>query len=126
MGMCVWCMYVFVCGCGGISTHSASLPIPTVPQEVSVIVETDDGGKFPVKLLDCDTVTQAKEKIIDAAFRSVKASQRYTLQEVDLQFRTEDSTPRLLRDEDKTSLVEGAWRKINTLKHYRVSHMTVT
>ena len=95
-------------------------------QEITATVETDDGGRFAVKLLDCDTITQAKEKIIDAVFKSVRASQRCALEEVDLEWRLPDSTTRLLRDEDQTSVVDGPWRRINTLKHYEVSHMTVT
>ena len=89
-------------------------------QEVSAVVETEDGGRFPIKLLDCDTITQAKEKIMDVAFRSVKASQRHSLSEIDVEYRFQ-STTLILRDEDKSSAVEGPWRRINTLKHYRVS-----
>ena len=89
-------------------------------QEVSAVVETDDGGRFPIRLLDCDTITQAKEKIMDVAFRSVKASQRHNLSEVDIEYRFE-STTLILRDEDRSSVTEGPWRRINTLKHYKVS-----
>lgn len=83
-------------------------------------METDDGGCFPIKLLDCDTITQAKEKIMDVAFKSVKSSQRHRLAETDVEYRFE-STVLILRDEDKSSVVEGPWRRINTLRHYRVS-----
>ena len=83
-------------------------------------METDDGGCFPVRLLECDTITQAKEKIMDVAFRSVKASQRHNLSDVDIEYRFE-STTLILRDEDRSSTVEGPWKRINTLQHYRVS-----
>ena len=84
------------------------------------MVETDDGGRFPIKLLDCDTITQAKEKIMDVAFRSVKHSLRHNLSEIDIEYRFESNTL-ILRDEDKSSVTEGPWRRINTLRHYRVS-----
>lgn len=32
-------------------------------------VETEDGLRVPVKLLDCDTISQAKEKMLDAVFK---------------------------------------------------------
>ena len=32
-------------------------------------VEMEDGLRIPVKLLDCDTVSQAKEKILDAVYK---------------------------------------------------------
>ena len=34
------------------------------------------------------------------------------------------SNHRILKDEDKTSVVEGDWKKINTLSHYEVPDRT--
>ena len=51
---------------------------------VNVTVESDDGLKTPVKLLDCDTVSQAKEKVLDAIYKATPISQRPALTSVDL------------------------------------------
>ena len=45
-----------------------------IRQKVEVVqldanVETEDGLRVPVKLLDCDTISQAKEKILDAVHK---------------------------------------------------------
>lgn len=33
------------------------------------MVETEDGLQIPVKVLDCDSVSQAKEKMLDAVYK---------------------------------------------------------
>jgi plexin A len=38
----------------------------------------------PVKVLDCDTITQVKEKILDAIYKNAPFSSRPTKQNVDL------------------------------------------
>ena len=37
--------------------------------ELNVLVETEAGVKLSIKLLDCDTISQAKEKILDAVYK---------------------------------------------------------
>ena len=32
-------------------------------------VDLEDGLRVPVKMLDCDTISQAKEKLLDAMYR---------------------------------------------------------
>ncbi len=36
---------------------------------VDVFVDSEDGSRVPVKLLDCDTVSQVKEKLLDASYK---------------------------------------------------------
>ena len=36
---------------------------------LNATVEMDDGLRIPVKLLDCDTISQAKEKMLDAVYK---------------------------------------------------------
>jgi hypothetical protein len=36
---------------------------------LNATVETEDGLRIPVKLLDCDTISQAKEKMLDAVYK---------------------------------------------------------
>ncbi len=36
---------------------------------LDVFVDSEDGLRVPVKLLDCDTMSQIKEKLLDATFK---------------------------------------------------------
>ena len=51
---------------------------------INATVEAEDGLRVPVKLLDCDTISQAKEKLLDTMFKAAPVSQRPKLTEVDL------------------------------------------
>ncbi|XP_068780209.1 plexin-A3 [Struthio camelus] len=77
------------------------------------------GPAVAVKVLDCDTVTQAKDKLLDAVYRGVPHSLRPQAADLDLEWRGAGA-PRVLQDEDGTSRVEGDWKRINTLEHYQV------
>ncbi|KAK2091680.1 Plexin-A1 [Saguinus oedipus] len=46
--------------------------------------ENENAPEVPVKGLDCDTVTQAKEKLLDAAYKGVPYSQRPKAADMDL------------------------------------------
>ncbi|XP_076447874.1 plexin-A2-like isoform X2 [Babylonia areolata] len=95
----------------------------------------------PVKVLDCDTISQVKEKILDAIYKNAPFSSRPPKDELDLvlfdhppdwvcadksqvpprTFPSRGDTNRLvLHDEDSTSKVEGDCKHINTLAHYQV------
>ena len=51
---------------------------------ICATVETEDGLRVPVKLLDCDTISQAKEKLLDSMHKAAPVSKRPKLTEVDL------------------------------------------
>lgn len=36
---------------------------------INATVESEDGLRVPVKVLNCDTVSQAKEKLLDAVYK---------------------------------------------------------
>lgn len=36
---------------------------------INATVESEDGLRVPVKVLDCDTISQAKEKVLDAIYK---------------------------------------------------------
>ena len=62
-------------------------PLPSLPppsQSVEGVIETESGEEIPIKLLDTDSVTQAKEKVLDALYRNTPVSKRPQLTEVDL------------------------------------------
>ena len=45
-------------------------------------------------------------------------SKRFPVENLEL--RLVGPVQQVLRDEDESSLVEGEWKKINTIKHYQV------
>lgn len=75
---------------------------------------------IPVKVLDCDTIGQVKEKCLDTIYRNTPWSQRPRRDDLDLEWRTGTSGRVILYDEDSTSKLESEWKKLNTLHHYGV------
>uniref|UniRef100_A0A4W5NEG8 Plexin B2 n=1 Tax=Hucho hucho TaxID=62062 RepID=A0A4W5NEG8_9TELE len=86
---------------------------------LQVLVHGEGPDVTPVKVLNCDTVSQVKEKIIEAVYRNLPYSQRPKVDSVSLEWRP-GSTGQILSDIDLTSQKEGRWRRINTLAHYNV------
>uniref|UniRef100_A0A915PJ57 Sema domain-containing protein n=1 Tax=Setaria digitata TaxID=48799 RepID=A0A915PJ57_9BILA len=75
---------------------------------------------YPVRVLDCDSITQVKEKCLDAKYRTTAFSDRPSVNDLDLELRS--ACPKIiLQDIDSTSKIEpGGWKRINTLAHYNV------
>uniref|UniRef100_A0A8B9L539 Plexin B2 n=1 Tax=Astyanax mexicanus TaxID=7994 RepID=A0A8B9L539_ASTMX len=86
---------------------------------VSVLVHGEGPDVTPVKVLNCDTISQVKEKIIEQVYRNLPYSQRPTVDSVALEWRP-GSTGQILSDLDLTSQKEGRWKRLNTLAHYNV------
>uniref|UniRef100_A0A8C2BDE4 Plexin b2b n=1 Tax=Cyprinus carpio TaxID=7962 RepID=A0A8C2BDE4_CYPCA len=87
---------------------------------VCVLVQGEGPDITPVKVLNCDTISQVKEKIIEQVYKNLPHSQRPKVDSVTLEWRP-GSTGQILSDLDVTSQKEGRWRRINTLAHYNVS-----
>ena len=51
---------------------------------LTVTVEADDGLRIPVKVLDCDTISQVKEKMLDVIYKATPVSNRPALTSIDL------------------------------------------
>ncbi|XP_032893020.1 plexin-B1 [Amblyraja radiata] len=81
----------------------------------------EDGQPSPVKVLDCDTITQVKEKIIDQIYKGVTSSFRPHVETLDLEWRSGLAGHLILSDEDLTSVLQGNWKRLNTLQHYKVT-----
>lgn len=64
--------------------------------------------------------SQVKDKALDTIYRSTPYSQRPRKEDLDLEWRTGTSGRLVLYDEDSTMRVDGDWKKLNTLAHYRV------
>eukprot|EP00070_Physeter_catodon_P038643 XP_028345537.1 plexin-A4-like isoform X2 [Physeter catodon] len=76
--------------------------------------------EVPVKILNCDTITQVKEKILDAIFKNVPCSHRPKAADMDLEWRQGSGARMILQDEDITTKIENDWKRLNTLAHYQV------
>lgn len=86
---------------------------------LQVLVHGEGPDVTPVKVLNCDTISQVKEKIIEQVYRNLPYSQRPVVDSVALEWRP-GSTGQILSDLDLTSQKEGRWKRINTLAHYNV------
>uniref|UniRef100_A0A6Q2XQR9 Plexin b2a, tandem duplicate 1 n=1 Tax=Esox lucius TaxID=8010 RepID=A0A6Q2XQR9_ESOLU len=86
---------------------------------LQVLVHGEGPDVTPVKVLNCDTISQVKEKIIEQVYRNLPYSQRPNTDSVALEWRP-GSTGQILSDMDLTSQKEGRWKRLNTLAHYNV------
>ncbi|XP_006876454.1 PREDICTED: plexin-B2 [Chrysochloris asiatica] len=93
--------------------------IEYAPLTVSVIVQDEGIDAIPVKVLNCDTISQVKEKIIDQVYRTQPCSRWPKAESVVLEWRP-GSTAQTLSDLDLTSQRDGRWKRVNTLMHYNV------
>ncbi|XP_008410987.1 plexin-B1-like isoform X2 [Poecilia reticulata] len=74
----------------------------------------------PAKVLDCDTITQVKEKVLEQSWKGLSFSQRPHIDSLHLEWRAGVAGHLILSDEDLTSVVQGTWKRLNTLQHYKV------
>ncbi|XP_061085199.1 plexin-B2-like [Conger conger] len=86
---------------------------------LQVLVQGEGPDVSPVKVLNCDTISQVKEKIIEQVYRNLPYTHRPKVDSVTLEWRP-GATGQVLSDLDVTSQTEGRWRRMNTLAHYNV------
>uniref|UniRef100_A0AAY4E6K7 Plexin-A2 n=1 Tax=Denticeps clupeoides TaxID=299321 RepID=A0AAY4E6K7_9TELE len=87
--------------------------------------ENENSPEIPVKVLNCDTITQVKEKILDAVYKNIPYSQRPRAVDMDLEWRQGRTARVVLQDEDITTKIENDWKRLNTLMHYQVADRCV-
>lgn len=77
--------------------------------------ENENAPEIPVKVLNCDTITQVKEKLLDAVYKGVPYSQRPKAGDMDLGKREAKHFPVGNRDVTKSRSANksGEGRKIN-------------
>ncbi|XP_028680882.1 plexin-B1 isoform X1 [Erpetoichthys calabaricus] len=80
----------------------------------------NDSQPMQTKALDCDTITQVKEKVLDQVYKGTSYSHRPHTDSLDLEWRSGVAGHLILSDEDLTSVVQGSWKRLNTLQHYKV------
>ncbi|XP_062853474.1 plexin-B1 [Trichomycterus rosablanca] len=83
-------------------------------------VESTETQPVAAKVLDCDTITQVKEKILDQVYKGTSYSHRPHTDSLDLEWRSGVAGHLILSDEDLTSVVQGNWKRLNTIQHYKV------
>ncbi|MBN3325816.1 PLXB1 protein, partial [Atractosteus spatula] len=90
---------------------------------LNVLMQGGGNDAQPVqsKVLDCDTITQVKEKILDQVYKGTSYSHRPHTDSLDLEWRSGVAGHLILSDEDLTSVVQGNWKRLNTLQHYKVT-----
>uniref|UniRef100_A0A671KPH6 Plexin-B1-like n=1 Tax=Sinocyclocheilus anshuiensis TaxID=1608454 RepID=A0A671KPH6_9TELE len=90
-------------------------------QTLTVLVKSGvEVQPCPVKVLDSDTITQVKDKILDQIYKGAPYSQRPAADSLDLEWRSGQAGHLTLSDDDVTAIVQGRWKRINTLQHYKV------
>ncbi|XP_042523487.1 plexin-B3 [Dipodomys spectabilis] len=98
------------------------------PLTLMVLVGPGTGGvagssevqRVPARVLDTDTITQVKEKVLDQVYKGTPFSQRPSVQALDLEWRSGLAGHLTLSDEDLTSVTQNHWKRLNTLQHYKV------
>uniref|UniRef100_A0A8C5WZ14 Plexin B1 n=1 Tax=Laticauda laticaudata TaxID=8630 RepID=A0A8C5WZ14_LATLA len=88
--------------------------------EYRTLVRAKHGPGVLVKGLDCDTITQVKEKILDQLYKGTPYCHRPDPDSLDLEWRSGLAGHLILSDEDVTSIIQGSWKRLNTLQHYKV------
>lgn len=89
------------------------------------ILQDDLEDKIQCKVLDQDTISQVKSKILDALFKNTPFSLRPSIHDVDLEWRNGRAGHLILQDDDLTTKSLNGWKKINTLSHYGVKESAV-
>lgn len=89
------------------------------------IVQDDLDEKIQCKVLDCDTISQVKSKILDALFKNTPFSMRPSVHEVDLEWRHGRGGHLTLQDEDVTTKTINCWKRLNTLAQYGVKESAI-
>ncbi|XP_006900046.1 PREDICTED: plexin-B3 [Elephantulus edwardii] len=78
------------------------------------------GQHVPARVLDTDTITQVKEKVLDQLYKGTPFSQRPSVHTLDLEWRSGMAGHLTLSDDDLTSVTQNHWKRLNTLQHYKV------
>uniref|UniRef100_A0A3B4Z990 Plexin-A1 n=1 Tax=Stegastes partitus TaxID=144197 RepID=A0A3B4Z990_9TELE len=87
--------------------------------------ENENAPEVTVKCLNCDTITQVKEKLLDAVYKGSPYSQRPKASDMDLEWRQGRMARIILQDEDVTTKIDNDWKRLNTLAHYQVTDGSV-
>lgn len=90
-----------------------------------VVIRLADNEKFHCKVINVDTISQVKSKILDVVYKNVPYSQRPGIHEIDLEWRESAYGIIILLDEDASTKTINGWRRLNTLNHYEIKDMAI-
>ncbi|XP_075794852.1 plexin-D1 [Pelodiscus sinensis] len=94
--------------------------IEAKPRNLNVSFQGCGMDSLSVRVMDTDTLSQVKEKILEAFCKNVPYSQWPRVEDVDLEWFATSTDSYVLRDLDDTSVVEDGRKKLNTLAHYKI------
>uniref|UniRef100_UPI00398EBF10 LOW QUALITY PROTEIN: plexin-D1 n=1 Tax=Pristiophorus japonicus TaxID=55135 RepID=UPI00398EBF10 len=94
--------------------------IEAKPMNLNVSFQVYGMDSITVRVMDSDSVSQVKEKILEGFYKNLPFSQWPRVEDVDLEWFASSSDSRILRDLDNTSLVEDGRKKLNTMAHCKV------
>ncbi|XP_064877723.1 plexin-A4-like [Oncorhynchus nerka] len=87
--------------------------------------DNEKSPEIQVKVLNCDSISQVKEKILDAIYKNVPHSHRQKASDMDLEWRQGRGQRTILMDEDLSTKIESDWKRLNMLAHYQVPDNSV-
>ncbi|TVK90510.1 Plexin-A1 [Bagarius yarrelli] len=96
-----------------------------IRQQIDYKTLNENASEVTVKCLNCDTITQVKEKLLDAVYKGSPYSQRPKAGDMDLEWRQGRMARIILQDEDVTTKIDNDWKRLNTLAHYQVTDGSV-
>ena len=89
-----------------------------------LVLQRELDEAYHAKVLDCDSISQVKAKILDAVYKNTAYTMRPTIHEVDLEWQCGQDAHVVLKDFDLTTK-ESSVKKVNTLKHYGIKNKAV-
>ncbi|KAG8128065.1 hypothetical protein E2320_014946, partial [Naja naja] len=93
--------------------------IEAKPRNLNVSFQGCGMDSLSVRVMDTDTLSQVKEKILEAFCKNIPYSQWPRVEDVDLEWFATSTDSYILRDLDDTSVMEDGRKKLNTLGHYK-------
>ncbi|XP_025019211.1 plexin-D1 [Python bivittatus] len=94
--------------------------IEAKPRNLNVSFQGCGMDSLSVRVMDTDTLSQVKEKILEAFCKNIPYSQWPRVEDVDLEWFATSTDSYILRDLDDTSVMEDGRKKLNTLGHYKI------
>ncbi|KAK3580172.1 hypothetical protein CHS0354_030288 [Potamilus streckersoni] len=99
------------------SATGSDLVLESKPLKLSVGVLDQ---YYECTVLDCDTITQVKDKCLAQIYINFPASNRGTADDIVLEWHAGSSGCLQLHDIDVSNHVSDGWKRLNTLAHYNV------
>ncbi|KAF3860638.1 hypothetical protein F7725_000893 [Dissostichus mawsoni] len=94
--------------------------IEAKPQNINVSFQGCGMDSISIKVMNTDTISQVKEKILEAFYKNLPFSQWPRAEDVDLEWFDSGSNSKVLQDLDNSTLMEDGRKKLNTVFHYQI------